>query len=97
MFCIKCGSLMMPKDGKMKCNCGYVKSEGKITDKKKKNVNIEIVEENSNNHVLPKIKYECKKCGYHEAYFWTVQTRSADEPETQFYKCVKCNNTHREY
>ena len=97
MFCLKCGNLLMPKEGKMKCSCGYIQSEGKIIDKKKKKVNIEVAEGSSDNDALPKTKYECKKCGHNEAYFWTVQTRSADEPETQFYKCTKCSNTHREY
>ena len=36
MFCQKCGNLMMPRDGKMKCSCGYIQQEGKISDKKKK-------------------------------------------------------------
>jgi DNA-directed RNA polymerase subunit M len=31
------------------------------------------------------------------AYFWTQQTRGADEPETRFFKCTKCSHTWREY
>ena len=34
----------------------------------------------------------CESCGFTEAYFFQVQTRSADEPTTVFYKCVKCGN-----
>ena len=40
---------------------------------------------------------ECPKCGCKEAYFRTEQTRGADEPETEFYTCVKCEKVWREY
>ena len=33
----------------------------------------------------------CDKCGHNKAYFMQVQTRSADEPMTTFYKC--CNTS----
>lgn len=39
----------------------------------------------------------CRKCGAHEAYYWIIQTRAADEPPTRFYKCVKCGYVWREY
>ena len=44
MFCSKCGGLMMPKEGKMKCSCGYVQQEGKISDKQKKSQKIKIID-----------------------------------------------------
>ena len=34
----------------------------------------------------------CPACSYHEAYFMQMQIRSADEPMSVFYKCVKCSN-----
>jgi DNA-directed RNA polymerase III subunit RPC11 len=33
---------------------------------------------------------KCPHCSYTEAYFMQIQIRSADEPSTTFYKCVKC-------
>lgn len=39
----------------------------------------------------------CKRCGAHEAYYWMIQTRAADEPPTRFYKCTKCGYVWREY
>lgn len=39
----------------------------------------------------------CPNCGYEEAYFWMMQTRSADEPMTRFYKCRRCGHSWREY
>ena len=47
--------------------------------------------------IHPKIKIECSKCKNKVAYYWTQQTRGADEPETRFFKCTKCNYTWREY
>jgi DNA-directed RNA polymerase III subunit RPC11 len=32
----------------------------------------------------------CPKCNHNEAYFMQMQIRSADEPMSIFYKCVKC-------
>lgn len=46
---------------------------------------------------LPTIKIDCPKCGYDEAFWWFLQTRSGDEPPTQFYRCVKCSHTWRSY
>ncbi|MEK6870559.1 MAG: zinc ribbon domain-containing protein, partial [Thermoproteota archaeon] len=42
-------------------------------------------------------KIECEKCGNDEAVWWMLQTRSADEPTTQFYRCSKCRHTWRNY
>jgi DNA-directed RNA polymerase subunit M len=39
----------------------------------------------------------CPRCGNHEAYYWFVQTRSADEPPTRFFKCTRCGYVWREY
>lgn len=96
MFCKKCNNLMMPGDDVMKCSCGYVQKDGKISEKKKKKDEVVVVEKKGN-ETLPKTDYECKECGNKKAYFWTMQTRSADEPETRFYKCTKCSNIAREY
>ncbi len=96
MFCRKCGNLLLPKEGKMKCSCGYVQEEGKIKDKKKKTEDVVVMDKKMPD-TLPKTKYDCKECRNTEAFFWTVQTRSSDEPETRFYKCTKCSNIAREY
>ncbi len=46
---------------------------------------------------LPTIKIDCEKCGHAEAVWWMLQTRSADEPTTQFYRCTGCGHTWRDY
>lgn len=38
----------------------------------------------------------CEACGHQEAYFKEFQTRSADEPATLFYRCVKCKQYWKE-
>ena len=40
---------------------------------------------------------KCPNCGYTEAYWWMIQTRSADEAPTTFYKCVRCGHVWRDY
>lgn len=104
MFCPKCGSILRPKDrgGKrvLYCNCGYSKvpdasdTSAELREVVKSGKIIEVVENIETN---PKIKITCDKCGNKMAYFWTQQTRGADEPETRFLKCTKCNHTWREY
>lgn len=37
----------------------------------------------------------CPKCGHLRAYFMQIQTRSADEPMTTFYKCCNAQCGHR--
>ncbi|TPX47588.1 hypothetical protein SeMB42_g02096 [Synchytrium endobioticum] len=41
-------------------------------------------------------KVACQKCSYGEAAFIEFQIRSADEPMTQFFKCMGCNFQWRE-
>ncbi len=36
--------------------------------------------------------FKCHKCGSRETSYYEVQTRSADEPMTQFITCLQCNN-----
>ena len=76
------------------CSCGY-------TNKKAENIEIkEVMVGNGKNpepvdeevETLPLADAECPKCQHNKAYFWMVQTRAGDEPETKFYKCEKCKH-----
>ena len=94
---------MKPKmeGGKKKliCSCGYKSTSvdgGALKEKiKSSSQAIEVVHESI--EVYPMTKEKCPKCGNGEAYYWHIQTRSADEPETKFLKCTKCKHTWRDY
>jgi transcription factor S len=101
IFCPKCGSILLPQKGKdnmlVKCKCGY-KSEMEnivITEKIDEAKKIDVVDVEEQMH--PIVDAECPKCSHDKAEFWTRQTRSADEAETRFFKCVKCSHIWREY
>ena len=38
----------------------------------------------------------CPSCGYGQAYYKEIQTRSADEPATLFFRCAKCADMWKE-
>ena len=103
MFCPECGSILRPKDkaGKriLYCSCGYNKTPEveETAELKETNTSIKKIEVVENLDIRPKIKISCEKCANKVAYYWTQQTRGADEPETRFFKCTKCNFTWREY
>ena len=82
--------------------CNY--SEGGSKDKKKSGVqevesDFLVVGENEGDEFSSTIEIDCenKKCDGREAVSWMFQTRSADEPTTQFFRCTKCKTTWRNY
>ena len=104
LFCPKCGSIMKPieEDGKkvMSCSCGYKNKNTKNVNLKEQMVKtkeLEVVSEDQELDTLPVTEAECPKCKHDKCYYWLVQTRAADEPETKFLKCCKCLHTFRDY
>ncbi len=106
-ICPKCGKIMTlrktSKPAWVCTKCGYEKPvEGGViytkVRKRGKAEEIVVIEKGEEEKVLPvTTDVVCPKCGAREAYYWSVQTRSADEPMTQFFKCKKCGHTWREY
>ncbi len=97
-FC-SCGGLFAPAGkGMLKCrSCGREKKKefsGKFTTRSSKK---EIVVIEDNEPDLPTTERECPKCKNNRAYWWLIQTRSGDEPPTQFFRCLKCKHVWREY
>ena len=106
-FCPKCEA-RLKKDSTtsiLSCpteDCDYTEGGPKI---EKQSVSQEtesdflVLEENEGKDVLPTMEIECenKDCDHNEAVWWMLQTRSADEPTTQFFRCTKCQHTWRNY
>ena len=104
MFCPKCGSILVPKRDAAKklltCSCGYKTGDieqAKIKETVVKTDKEVAVVDPHDLQALPLTDAECEKCGHKKAYFWTVQTRAGDEPETKFLRCEKCEHTWRDY
>ena len=99
-FCEKCGGVILVQDNKAACmSCGHkLKKKPKIesSEKIEQKEAVEVIKEEADN-INPIIEIECPKCKNGKAYFWTLQTRAADESETKFYKCTKCKYTWRKY
>lgn len=104
-FCPKCGTRLKNKYDKeskqtvlMCIKCGYaeegVETKSEIISKEEPSMKVVSDDEVE---TMPTIKIECPKCGHDTAVWWMLQTRSADEPTTQFYRCTKCNHTWRHY
>ncbi len=100
-FCPEC-EVRLKKSTKSSAicpKCGYSESTVKKAKKqtKKELSELNIVEGDEGKETLSTIKIDCEKCGNNEAVWWMLQTRSADEPTTQFYRCTKCSHTWRNY
>lgn len=70
---------------------------GKIEQKGTTIAQIDVVDPSAEEKTLPVTNAQCPKCNHKKAYFWLVQTRAGDEPETKFHKCVACKHTWRDY
>jgi len=89
------------KHGVAKCrNCGmetHIENELEIKfqTKQEENKDIPVIEQDRSS--LPIIERDCPVCGHEKCYYWFIQTRASDEPPTQFFRCLNCNHTWREY
>ena len=92
---------MVPKKEKGKsffscCGASVMEKTGSLKEKiKKEEKKIGVVSEDE--EYLPATEADCPKCKHKKAYYWTMQTRAADESETKFLKCEKCKHTWRDY
>jgi transcription factor S len=100
-FCPKCGGMIMASGDKapLCAKCGY-KHKGKLkiaaSEKMESTERVAVIKEGQLT-TYPIVEIKCPECKHKEAYFWTMQTRSSDESETKFYKCLKCDHTWRVY
>ncbi len=99
-FCPNCEVRLKKSDSGLRCpKCDYTEGSTSTTKKvQEEDVSeFNVLEESEGQQTLPTIKIDCGKCRHDEAVWRMLQTRSADEPTTQFYRCVKCNHTWRNY
>ena len=101
-FCPECGGMMLPSGDEFKCNkCGHEKKDKDKADKYELTEKVEtkdtVIIKGEEIDTLPTTKATCPKCGNNKAFWWLQQTRSADEAETRFLRCMKCKHTWREY
>ncbi len=99
-FCPKCELRLRKTGSGLACpKCDY--TEGgtvpKTITKQQEVSEINVLEGSEGKEALPTIKIDCEKCDSDQAVWWMLQTRSADEPTTQFYRCTKCGHTWRNY
>ncbi len=102
-FCPKCDArLRSGAEGGLTCQrCGHSEGGGKAKAPKRAGPEaaraFKVLDESEARGPESTIEKECEKCGNGEAIWWMLQTRSADEPTTQFYRCTKCSHTWRDY
>ena len=102
-FCPKCEVRLKKTDQStsLSCpKCGHSEIQNKKikkTQEENTKPDLNVLAENEGKETVSTIKIDCEKCGNDEAVWWMLQTRSADEPTTQFYRCIKCNHTWRNY
>ena len=104
LFCHFCGLRLTLEEGPNMCyrfyckTCPYVYNvNSKVINRKYprlKEVD-EILADAKAWDNVDKTQVKCPKCEYGEAYFMQIQTRSADEPMTTFYRCANKDCTHR--
>ena len=106
-FCPKCETRLRPAPGEelVECpKCGFTAKRGQqeknttMLGSKKTGSNASLkVMEGETVDALPTTSIECPHCKNGIAFWWMLQTRSADEATTQFFRCTKCSHTWRNY
>ncbi|XAR53936.1 DNA-directed RNA polymerase [Bertholletia excelsa] len=108
-FCPTCGMLLqyelphMNRPARLFCpTCPYVSHiESKVKLKRRAQLvrkEIEPIFSEDDMENAPTTEATCPDpdCSFGKAAFQEFQTRSADEPASRFYKCLKCGHTWRE-
>jgi DNA-directed RNA polymerase subunit M len=111
-FCPECGKLLQTeksKSGKtllMCLKCGYkrnLEENEKVTFTEEIEHDLVremtvVMEEEDIDKTKPIKDLYCPKCKKNQPVnFWMIQTRSADESPTRFFRCTVCGETWREY
>ena len=99
-FCDECGSMMKAEGEFWVCgSCGNEQAKDPnvsyvTTDAQEKS---EIIETgDAEDSGLPTTDATCPECGNDTAYWYMQQIRAADESETRFFVCTRCEHKWRE-
>jgi len=99
-FCEDCGAMMKTDGDVMVCTDCEATAEKESFVSTQTQEDPEVVESSED------VDFEgqptatgvtCEECGTDEAYYTLIQTASADEPPTRFYKCTECGHKWRGY
>ena len=71
--------------------------ENMISSMENTEYSLKVIDADKSLDTLPTTSIECPKCKNNNAFWWMLQTRSADEATTQFFRCTKCSHTWRNY
>jgi DNA-directed RNA polymerase subunit M len=96
-FCEKCGSLFIRKGKKFECGCGNTVETLELSfsdESKTEKRSLEVAKDNE--EIYATTPAQCPKCSHDRAYTWSRQMRGGDEPETIFFKCIKCSHSWRQ-
>ncbi|VDN01103.1 unnamed protein product [Thelazia callipaeda] len=100
-FCSQCGTvLLLPLTAPTIITCNYCHSKCRIRTIRNElvcrveKIYKKHIKSNKEEGILenPIVEKTCEKCGHDKMSYVCRQTRSADEGQTVFYKCLKCNN-----
>jgi DNA-directed RNA polymerase subunit M len=93
--CPRCGFSATKENEKKEA--GFVMSSNLLYPDKNVGSSLKVMDSERGPDALPTTAVDCPKCGNNNAFWWMLQTRSADEATTQFYRCTKCGHTWRNY
>lgn len=97
-FCPLCRSMLLPEQSRQVqlscCACPYTYRLSTTFSHTKESRTKQIDEVMGGKDALQyasTCSAKCPKCAHEKALYFELQTRSADEPMTIFYKCTKCH------
>ena len=103
LFCPTCGNVLVAEEGpssyRFSCQtCPYVHNiHRKLSNRKYPKLK-EVDDVLGGSEAWKNVdstEEKCPKCSHPRAFFMQIQTRSADEPATTFYKCCSMACGHR--